>query len=110
MEDKIVSRLLRLNLFLMVVDLLTILWKRGLLPEKVPLFYSRPWGEEQLTPNKFLFLIPLLSFVAFILSWQISRLFLKKGDQFLAILNSGFALLFSALGTFTLEKIIFLMT
>ncbi len=109
-KDKVLSKLLKANLFVMAADLLIILIKIGSLPEKVPLFYSRPWGEEQLAEGNFLFLIPFSSFLIFVLNWQISRILLKRGETFLAILNNSFSLLFSLLGAITLYKIIFLIT
>ncbi len=109
-KDKALSKLLRVNLFVMAADLLILLFKRSSLPEKVPLFYSRPWGEEQLAERNFLFLIPLSSLLIFALNWLISRILLKRGEIFLAILNNSFSLLFSLLGAITLYKIIFLIT
>lgn len=35
------------------------------LPPEVPLWYSRPWGETQLAPKMFIFLIPLISLLIF---------------------------------------------
>lgn len=110
LKDKVLSRLLGTNLFVIAADLLIIFIKKGGLPEKVPFFYSLPWGEEQLAKANFLFLIPLSSLLIFVLNWQISRILLKRGETFLVILNNSFSLLFSLLGAITLWKIIFLVT
>lgn len=109
-QDKILSRLFAANLILVALDLLTIFFKRGSLPEKVPFFYSRPWGQEQLATKDFLFLIPLFSFLIFLLNYYLALILLKKKEKFLAILSGSFALLFSVLGAITLWKIIFLVS
>lgn len=44
------------------------------LPPSVPLFYSRPWGEEQLVPNYWLAIPPLLAVVISICSVFVSKL------------------------------------
>ena len=35
-------------------------WKFKMLPQEVPLFYSKPWGEEQVADIWFILLIPIL--------------------------------------------------
>ncbi len=109
-REKTLSKLFTANLLVIAADLLLIFVKRSRLPEQVPLFYSRPWGQEQLAAKDYLFLIPLFSFLVFILNYYLSLILLKKGEKFLTILSSGLALLFSVLGTITLWKIIFLIT
>lgn len=109
-KDKTFPRLNLLNFFLVIINLLLILWKRNLLPKSVPLYYSRPWGEEQLTPNKYLFLLPIFSLVIFLFSLQIAKILLKKDEIFFAQVSCGLSFLFSLLTTTTLWKIIFLIT
>lgn len=45
-----------------------ILFLRFKLPPQVPLFYSRPWGEEQLTSPHSLFLLPGVIFVILLIN------------------------------------------
>lgn len=99
-----------INLFLILIDIALIFWKKNLLPDQVPLFYSRPWGEEQLVTNLFLFLLPILSFVVLLVNNLFSIIFLKKGDIFFIWINASISLLFTVLSTITLWKIIFLIT
>ncbi len=47
------------------------------LPPQVPLFYSRPWGEEQLVAPIFLVILPLLSFFIFLLNIFLGRILLS---------------------------------
>jgi len=109
-RDKLLKKITLINLGIIFVGLLAILLKRSSLPNVVPLFYSRPWGEEQLAAKDWLFLIPGSSFVVFVLSSQIGRLLLKKSGNFLPYILNGTSLLYSILGTVTLLKIVFLVT
>ncbi len=56
--------------------LLGITFKR--LPPLVPLYYSLPWGEDQLAKKLELFFIPFSAVVIFLLNVVISLLFLKR--------------------------------
>lgn len=53
---------------LSICTTVALLWFMRSLPPQVPLYYSRPWGAEQLAPQLFLFLLPLTSFVWYIAS------------------------------------------
>ncbi|PIP57132.1 hypothetical protein COS54_02685 [Candidatus Shapirobacteria bacterium CG03_land_8_20_14_0_80_39_12] len=108
--QKIINLLNRINIASLIADGVALFWKRNLLPEKVPLFYSRPWGEEQLAGREWLFSIPALSLLIFLINWQLGKLLFKKKETFLPIVIESFALLFSVLGTITLLRIIFLIT
>lgn len=110
LKDKMLGKLFFLNLFSIIVSLGLIIIKMGNLPLSVPLFYNRPWGNEQLAPKALLFLIPAISTAIFILNFQLVKIFLKKDDGFLALTMSSFSLLCSLLGTITLGKIIFLVS
>ncbi len=109
-RQKTISLLNQGNVALLIINGVVLFWKRNLLPEKVPLFYSRPWGEEQLAGKEWLLLIPALSLTIFLINWQLGKLLVKKGESFLPIVMESSALLFSVLGTITLLKIIFLIT
>ena len=61
-----------------------VIFSTGFLPKRLPLFYSLPWGEEQLaTPQQFLIipaLIISISLINLMFSWQLheSQNFFKK--------------------------------
>ncbi|PIU74875.1 MAG: hypothetical protein COS76_03790 [Candidatus Portnoybacteria bacterium CG06_land_8_20_14_3_00_39_12] len=109
-KDKFLKKITWTNLGIIFVGFLVILLKQSSLPNFVPLFYSRPWGEEQLAAKNWLFLIPSSSFVIFVFGNQIGRLLWKKNGDFLPFVLNGISLLFSVLGIVTLLKIIFLVT
>lgn len=49
----------RITLLGIVAGLVFFLWKETQLPPQVPLWYTKPWGEEQLAHKYFLLLLPL---------------------------------------------------
>lgn len=99
-----------MNFLLILLEIVIILFKNNALPERVPLFYSRPWGEEQLVEKQYLFLIPSLSFVLFVINFQLVYLFVNKNEKFMAYISNSFALLFTSLGFITLLRIILLIS
>lgn len=109
-QNKILKKILWLNIVAIILELLAILAKTSSLPNQVPLLYSRPWGVEQLAPKNFLFIFPVLSLVIFLFSFLLSNIFLKKGEEFLAMLMAASSLLFSVLGIITLINIVFLVS
>lgn len=86
--------------------LLGITFKR--LSPVVPLYYSLPWGEDQLAKKLELFFIPFSAVVIFLLNMVISLLFLKK-DNFLVQLLMWASCVVTLFGLITLTKIIFLV-
>jgi hypothetical protein len=44
------------------------LWKYSTLPPQIPLFYSQPWGEDQLVDYWLIVLLPILLHVFFFLN------------------------------------------
>lgn len=53
---------------LTICMIVILLWFMRWLPPQVPLYYSKPWGAEQLAPRLLLFLLPLASFAWYVAS------------------------------------------
>jgi hypothetical protein len=93
------------------LGLILLFWKK--LPPEVPLFYSRPWGKEQLASPWFLFLLPGLTLVIFLVNFAFLTLVktrLDEKDRSLLtkiIETANFA--FSLFCLITLTKIILLV-
>jgi len=104
-KDPIIKNLFWVNLLIIAIELVPILLKRTSFPEKMPLFYSRPWGADQLVPRFFIFLVPLFSFIIFVLNFALAKILLRKEERFLACSSAGFSLVFSLLGLVSLLKI-----
>lgn len=83
------------------------MWQR--LPPEVPLWYSRPWGEAQLTHPFWLFLLPLGSLSWFIVSVLCSVYITKNHLTFTQVLFLS-TVVTSMLSCVTLVQILFLIT
>ena len=59
------------------------------IPPLVPLFYSRPWGADQLVPKYFVFLIPgLILAIQIILSVVKAESFVQKLSNIVSIVST----------------------
>lgn len=103
------ENLFDLSLFFTFICFCLIGLKFNKLPEKIPLYYSRPWGEEQLSLKVFIFLVPGLSFIFSLTNFIITKLFLKNEHNFILVMLNFFSFLFSFMGLITVTKIIYLM-
>lgn len=108
-QQKINSRILRWNLFFICLQIGILAWKFTSLPPQVPLYYSLPWGESQLTNSSSLFLLPTLSVVVLFIDSLFSVSFFKN-LPLLSRLSTITALIVSFFITITLFKIIFLIS
>lgn len=54
----------------------------GTLPPEVPLFYTRPWGEQILAPTIFLWILPGVALLSLILNFILTKI-LAGDDLFL---------------------------
>lgn len=79
-----------------------------LLPEKIPLFYTRPWGEEQLAQKQLFFLVPGLMLVFSLLNFCLTRIVLKNND-FLPMMLCFFSFFLCLIGLVGVVKIVLLM-
>lgn len=93
------------SLILIILQVVAILVSWRALPPEVPLFYSRPWGEEQLIGQIGLFLIPCFSFLVLLINFTILKFVSKKESLLRQILIST-AAFFSLIGLIGLIQII----
>lgn len=104
-ENKGLKQLLKLSFILILVQALIIIFTLSFLPSQVPLFYSRPWGEEQLAHPLYLFILPLANLVIFILN-SILLSFIGKKELLIRQILIICILLFNFLSLITLIQII----
>ncbi len=76
------------------------------LPLKIPLWYTRNWGEEQLTDKIFIFIIPLIIITILTVSGLLLKKYLKSNETTLAKAFGLSALLISLLLYVSLFRII----
>ncbi len=79
------------------------------LPPLIPLFYSLPWGEEQLVRSYNLMLIPFSQVVFFIINYLFSITILKKESLLVQIILWS-TTIFGLAGLIALIKIVLLVT
>ena len=99
------KQIFRLAFLFWLIEILLITLTWSSLPPQVPLFYSRPWGAEQLVHPAVLFLLPGLGFLAFLLNLIILS-FLPKEEKLLPQILISFLLVFNFLSLIALSQII----
>lgn len=77
-HNRIIYSMLR---FLIAGDILmagVTAWKFKLLPQEIPLFYYKPWGEQQVADILYLFLIPVIMHVLYMSNILLSKKLAKN--------------------------------
>lgn len=103
---KITSQI-SLGLLLLALVFLAVFWQK--LPPEIPLFYSLPWGEEQLGPPSFFLILFFSGFFLGIINFILGLIFFEKhplAAKIMAFVTTAVSLLLMI----TVFKIIFLVT
>lgn len=108
-QEKTNGHILRWNLLFIGLQVSLLAWKFTSLPPQVPLYYSLPWGESQLTSASSLFLLPTFSIVSLFIDNLFAVSFFKN-QPLLSRLLTIIALIVSFLFTITLFQIVFLIS
>lgn len=87
-------------------SLLLVSW--GKLPPEVPLFYSRPWGEQILAVPIFLYLLPAVALFCLLLNFLLAN-FILRGDFFLRRVLLATAILVAVATLYNTVKIVSLL-
>lgn len=95
----------RVNIFLLLTQVVIILIAWRHLPPQLPLFYSRPWGEEQLIYPTGLLILPGLSLAVFLTNLFLLSLIPQEEKLLQKILTTA-SFIFSLLCLITLIQII----
>lgn len=86
-------------------SLLLVSW--GKLPPEVPLFYSRPWGEQILAAPVFLFLMPAVALFCLLFNFLLASIL--RGDFFLRRVLLASAILVAVTTLYNTIKIVSLL-
>lgn len=73
-----------------VLQIALIAWRYRFLPEQIPFFYSKPWGEAQIADIWYILLLPIYMNCMFFINSQISKRYFSTNTLFtkmLAITN-----------------------
>ncbi|MDP3998334.1 MAG: hypothetical protein Q8P89_01820 [bacterium] len=76
------------------------------LPPQVPLFYSQPWGEDQLVPPQLVFLLPASALMIIIINLLMARLFAFLGEKLIIRTLSLTTLAYASLSLFAVINVI----
>lgn len=108
-QEKTVRIATRISFAILLFILAFLLFTWQKLPPQVPLFYSLPWGEEQLASPSFLLILPFSCLCLGILNFFLAVFCLEQHSLAAKILVwVTTSLIF--LASFTLVKIVFLIT
>ena len=103
-DDKIAGNCLNVTSIAIVASLFVLLFSWLRLPPEVPLFYSLPWGEEQLVSPFFLWFLPGSSLTLVFFNFAFASYF--SDDKLLTRVLMVTATLYSLLATIILFRII----
>lgn len=78
MKGNLIKTIARTNLFLLVCQIFIIFAVWQFLPPEIPLFYSRPWGKDQLVPFPAILILPVTGLIVFFANLVIARLAAKE--------------------------------
>ena len=99
------SRIFRINFFLIILQLVIVLWFFNQLPPQIPLFFSRNWGSAWLTSPSSIFILPFFTLIVLLLNYPLALYFHQK-KFLLSRLLVIFSLIFSIFSTISVIEII----
>lgn len=95
-------------LSLLFISILTTVLEWNKLPPLIPLWFSRPWGIDQLAPRTYIFILPVGAFIIFLLNTFLGIFFTAEYLIFTQALYLT-SLLISILAFVSVIKILFLI-
>ncbi len=108
-KDRVIGLALRLNLILIFVFAGILIFFYWRLPPEIPLFYSRPWGGEQLASTFFLLALFALLLMMMVVNTVFSSVIFKK-ELLLTQIISWTSVIVGFLIVFTVLRIVLLVT
>lgn len=108
-KNWIISMVNKFVIIAIILSVVILIWRFKSLPPQVPLWYQRPWGEDQLASPYFLILLPVGSGIIYLANGIISIYHMKDHLVFTQILFLT-SLVVTLLSFITLVKILFLVS
>ena len=78
LKDKFYIFSLIAIVILLLLQFLAIAFFYKYIPPQIPIFYSQPWGQEQLADKKLIFLFPIQLILLLIINYFLTALFFLK--------------------------------
>jgi len=104
--DKKIKNLFYGNAIVLGLELAFLAFYANFLPPEVPLWYTKVWGEGQLTNPIFLGLLPFITFIIIISTLIISKFFIKRNELEVAHFVSILGLILNACLFLSLSRIL----
>lgn len=104
-ESQGLKQIFQLAMVVWLIEVLLIIIVWTFLPPQVPLFYTRPWGEEQLVHPANLFILPGLGLLVSLINLFILS-FVPKEEKLINQILISLILVFNFLSLITLIQII----
>lgn len=108
-QEKANSKILRWNVIFIIIQIAFLFWKFNFLPPQIPLYYSLPWGEGQLTQASLLFIFPTISLILLLIN-HLFAISLVKTSLLLSRILLIISLIFSFLSLVAILHIVYLVT
>ncbi|MFH0863588.1 MAG: hypothetical protein V1858_00655 [Candidatus Gottesmanbacteria bacterium] len=108
-QEKNFRIVLLITLAIIIFSLVFLLFFWPKLPSEVPLFYSLPWGKEQLANTTYLFILPLGSILIGFINLSLAGICFNRKENLAAKTLVWAFLCWTLLATFTLIKIVLLI-
>lgn len=108
-QEKLNGSIIKWNIFIIIIQIALIFYKFSVLPSRIPLFYSLPWGELRLVNYSYIFILPGLS-LFFAMINNLLAVYYYININVISRLLIIFSLLFSLFSLISLIQIINLVT
>jgi len=92
-KEKPAKTFAQISLFLLAAQILIIVSVWRFLPPEIPLFYSRPWGKDQLVSYPSIIILPVICLIVFFANTVVAQLAIKEEilvKKMLAVANLTF--------------------
>lgn len=107
LKDKVISNVLIACVVAVIIQAALILFNWGKLPQQLPLFYSRPWGDKILAGPLFLWILPLMLIIfTFLNFWLLTKV---RDNNFVKKILIIFSLLNCFIFSYALTKLVSLV-
>jgi len=107
-QDKINGQIFRWNIIFILCQIAILFVKFNSLPSQIPLFYSLPWGEQELAPASSILFLPALSLFFMLLNNLLAVFFLKSSQLFsrLLVIISLVCSVFATVAVFQIVRLV----
>lgn len=78
MRDKLIKTVNQINFVLLTAQILTVILIWRFLPPEIPLFFSHPWGKDQLVNYSGITILPIVCLIIFFANTVVAKLAVRE--------------------------------